>query len=140
MRSILQMKLNHFRVFYDISLKQKEVTSVSNGAELDALLLKKDAVIIKIKELDTQIESLINRNPHGGLILSNDTPIKSYIQQIKELIDKIAPIEKKITEILIRQKNVTKEQLKAIQKRKVIITGYSGPQARTPKFVDYKLE
>lgn len=140
MQSILQMKLNHFRVFYDISLKQKKVASSSNSAELDALLFKKDAVIIKIKELDTQIESLINGNPHEGSILSNDILIKSYKQQIKELIDKIAPIEKKVTEILIRQKNVTKEQLKAIQKRKVIITGYSGTKARTPKFIDYKLE
>lgn len=140
MKSILQKKLNYFRAFYDTSLKQKEAIKTFNNQEIEVLLIKKDTIISKIKEVDTRIRFLIKKNPTKESGLLDDNLIKSYNKKIKEIIDKIVPIENEVTEILMNKKNLSKEQLRGMQRRKIVITGYKEQKPAIPRFIDYKLK
>jgi|TARA_Y100000294_G_scaffold43205_1_gene39523 hypothetical protein len=153
MQSMLKMKLKYFRTFYEISLQQKKVVSQSdndqsqkktvrsiNNSKIEALLQKKDNVIAKILELEEQIKSITKSNLPSESKLTNDSLIKSFNQQIKDVIDNIVLVEKEVETTLKKHNNLLKERFGAIRRGKTLVTGYGGQRVARPRFIDYKLQ
>ncbi len=153
MQTLLKMKLKYFGTFYDISIQQKKVIAQDdnektqiktarsiNKTEIESLLLKKDNVISKILELERQTESMIKDNLSLESKLADDSTVKSLNQQIKEVIDKIVPIEKEVAATLEKHKNLLKERVGTLRRGRALITGYGGQKFTRPRFVDYKLQ
>lgn len=153
MQILLKMKLKYFRTFYDISIQQKKVIAQDdneksqvkaarsiNKTKIEFLLLKKDNVISKILELERQIESMIKNNLSLESKLADDNTVKSFNQQIKEVIDKIVPIEKEVAATLEKHKSLLKERVGTLRRSRSLITGYGGQKFTRPRFIDYKLQ
>lgn len=139
-QSLQKIKLKYFRTFYDISIQQKKTANSHSNLEIESLLLKKDNIITKIKELESRITFLLKNNPALESVLVGDSVVKSIAQQIKEVISKIVPIEKEVTEILEKHKSLVKEHISTIRRGRALITGYGGDKFIKPRFVDYKLQ
>ena len=153
MQSLLGMKLKYFRTFYDISVQQKKVIAqddneqsqkktgqLVNNSKIEALLIKKDNIISKILELERQTESMIKSNPSLESESADDSTIKAFNQQIKEVIEKIVPVEKEVAATLEKHKNLLKKQVGTIRRGRTLITGYGGQKLVRPRFIDYKLQ
>ena len=153
MQTLLKMKLKCFKIFYDISIQQKKVIAQDdneksqlktaqsiNKTKIESLLLKKDNVISKILELERQTESMIKDNLSLESEIADDSTVKSFNQQIKEIIDKIVPIEKEVAATLEKYKNLLKERVGTLRRGKSLITGYGGQKFTRPRFIDYKLQ
>ncbi len=153
MQSLLKMKLLYFKAFYDISIQQKKAIAQDdneksqiktaqsiNKTEIESLLLKKDNVISKILELERKTESIIKDNLSLESKLADDSTVKSFNQQIKEVIGKIVPIEKEVAATLEKYKNLLKERAGTLRRGRTLITGYGGQKFIRPRFIDYKLQ
>lgn len=153
MQSLLKMKLKYFRTFYDVSVQQKKVVTQDdnkqsqiktvqsiNNSKMESLLLKKDNIVSKILELERQTESMIKDNPSLESKLADDGTVESFNRQIKEVIDKIVPIEKEVAATLEKHKNLLKERVYTMKRGRTLIAGYGGQKLVRPRFVDYKLQ
>lgn len=133
------MELKYFQAFYDISLKLGIAVHAEKNSAIEALLLKRDHIIIRVKDCEKKIKILKQNRPILIATKKYNDRIQSFNEKIKEIADKIVPIEKANAKILVEQKNLTKERIYVLRKGKALLAGYGGQKFLGPRFVNYKI-
>ena len=119
------------RTMKDSFVSEKEV-------KLEGLLAKRQECIDKIEKIDLSLKKI--RSLGAGEISRISRELKGklngYLQQIKGLVEQIAPIDAEVMVMVQEESRVTKDELMKMRTVKQAAKGYGSKERCIPHYVD----